>query len=83
MITLRRNSGSYDRVERVLGYDPGRLVACCLLKDFYGYRYLDCIDMSELEAVHDDPAQTFADVKAEVSRRAEYKVRNHDIATAD
>lgn len=81
-VTIRRNGGSFDKVKRVYAYHPpaghigGR--ACCLLTDFNGCDYLDCLEMHELESLNDNAERTYADLDAALRMRASHILKRED-----
>lgn len=80
-VTLRANYGSHAEVVRVFAYDPWEGKALCLFRygggdDSGPWMALSSATASDLEAIHDDPQGTFADVKTELRRRAEFLLPN-------
>jgi hypothetical protein len=70
-VTLRCNYGSFAEVIRVYAYDPWEGTALVKVRFSDGGIALGREEVDELEAIYDDENRTFADVKAELRKRAE------------
>lgn len=70
-VILRCNYGSLAEVVRVYAYDPWEGTAAVKLRTSDGMEFIGRAEIHELEAIHDDPQGTFADVKAVLRDRAE------------
>jgi hypothetical protein len=69
-ITVRKKFGSMDRIERIYAFDPSEGTALCQLREWGGKRYLECLQVGDVEAIMDDAVGTYGDVEAELRKRA-------------
>jgi len=70
-VTLRNKGGSFLAVVKVYAYDPLYDVALVKFEAKYGQpEALEQTSSRQLEAVLDDPQNTFQDVIAELRKRA-------------
>lgn len=70
-VVLRCKYGSLAEVVRVYAYDPWEGAALVKVRFTDGREGLGREEVSDLEAIYEDAARTFADVRAELRRRAE------------
>lgn len=69
-VIVRKKFGSMDRIERVYAFDPTEGTALCLLREWGGKSYLECLQVGDVEAIQDDVVGTYADVEGELRKRA-------------
>lgn len=72
-VIIRCTYGSHAEVVKVYAYDPWEGTALVKVRYENGKESLGRVEVGsgDVEAFHDDPGRTFADLKAELRKRAE------------
>ncbi|WP_439624029.1 hypothetical protein [Gemmata sp.] len=70
-VILQCNYGSHPEVVRVYAFDQSVGVALVKMRFHDGEEFISRMDLHELQAIHDDPQGTFADVRTALVLRAE------------